>query len=106
MKRSSRSDFRQKGKNRQLRHTSRSARAQREVSADTSPSAAANREVTADYSQQMNCECLRFGHIWRRNRWWSPTRALPKKCTRCKSPLWNTRRRRCGYGSKYSKAVA
>lgn len=59
----------------------------------------------------MNCHCCRCGYDWSANYHWRKhavrrvtERPRPKKCARCKSPLWNTPRRRSGYGSKYSEA--
>lgn len=54
-------------------------------------------------------ECRRCGYKWVPNYCWNRKAGLgrrtPKKCARCKSPLWNKPRQKSGYGSKYSEAA-
>lgn len=55
------------------------------------------------YESRTVCLCLRCGYKWIQNAGWrKPRHGLPKKCARCKSPLWSTPRKKCGYGSKYA----
>jgi hypothetical protein len=49
-------------------------------------------------TMQKEHDCLRCGHHWYSRRWWSEgNQPLPKRCAKCRSPLWNTPFQRGGW---------